>query len=156
MSLRKWVSLSLDMFYTGVYSFKGPLFQRWKTLTNVKHPNNFLKFNINDHICIEVKEKLMVLHVQNIRRNLVGAEYEDELINHLLFYNCIYETRVNLRKICTTLTNEIHERFQRDYLLESMAVINPKFWNIDNGEQLIYYLFCKYMVILGIYFGKTV
>jgi len=109
MSLRKWVSLSLDILYTGADSFQGPLFKRWNILINFKDPNNILKFDINDHLCIEVKGKLIPLHVQNIRNDLVGAEYEDEFVNHLLFDNFIYETRINLRKNCTTLINEIHE-----------------------------------------------
>jgi len=125
-------------------------------LTDINHPNTYLKFDINDHIYINVNNKQIPMHMYHEDDYLVCAKYEEIKVNSLRFDRVILEIQSKLSHINKVLAAEIRERFIRDDFLESMSVFHPLFWNQYNGLQHINITFQRNMEIFISHFNKLV
>lgn len=140
--------------------FIDSLFENWNTLTNLKNPKSFLRFNIVDRLCISVNDIDIPLYCFESAPGGVLSSVEIESkqvpITLVRFERILLESKTKLRRISDTLTKEIRERFHRDDLLEAMAVVNPNFQNLVSDYNNIGKLFNKHMENIVNHFGKSV
>jgi len=158
ISLIKFVCIRLDSFYlSNDESFKGPEFESSSIIIDIKNPQNILKFDLFDNLCMPICEIEIKLKVYNFKTNILGGDIQEVPMSRLLFENYISSTRLKLCKIAQALRSEICEYFKRDELLEAMVVVNPTFWYTPLGkrENSIKSMYQKNKVTLVKHFYKT-
>lgn len=93
--VRKHVCLCIDMLYE--IDFFDPLFEDWRVLTNYKDPSNFLRFNIQNHLCIYVNRKEIHLYYFQKRMDIISDEPTQQPITYMNFGMVLHQTKIKLR-----------------------------------------------------------
>ena len=133
---RKMACILLDNLYiTLVEAFDGIDFTKWKELIDLQNPQNILKLDENNCVCISVCDNLVPLHI--IQKH--GRTIKEEPVTRDEFQVVIQEVKSNLTNVARVLTTEIRERFPRDELLEAMSIVYPQFWNHTLDKEVIFF-----------------
>ena len=132
---RKMACLLLDNLYiTPVEAFDGIDFTKWKELIDLQNPQNILKLDENNCVCISVRDNLVPLHI--LQKH--GRTIKEKPVTRDEFQVVIQEVKSNLTNVARVLTTEIRERFPRDELLEAMSIVYPQFWNHTLDKEVFF------------------
>ena len=98
---RKMACLLLDNLYiTPVEAFDGIDFTKWKELIDIQNPQNILKLDENNCVCISVRDNLVPLHI--LQKH--GRTIKEKPVTRDEFQVVIQEVKSNLTNVARVLT----------------------------------------------------
>ena len=93
--------LLLDNLYiTLVEAFDGIDFTKWKELIDIQNPQNILKLDENNCVCISVRDNLVPLHI--LQKH--GRTIKEKPVNIDECQLRILEVKSNIRNVARVLT----------------------------------------------------